>query len=692
MKTTQETDQRRSSIPTAHPQGIVLQRKCACGGSAGINTECKECNSRQLSLQRYSTGRVAPQSLAGSVPGPESSSPPNPHNGTPESLGHNFGHVGLHARTVTPRTQPKSTAMHSGDQLEQADNIARQLTHTLDAGAGYQVSVQSSAASPSIQRFPDDRPEAKAEAAPPSASSDAAAAPAASTSPQAAARSFIVEDDAREVGPGQMRKSEFLDQMEGKVCAAADEELAAVGHTAQGCPYVRNWLQFYRNRSSQHVERALRHYAPEAAGASNARDYIPFVTARVRRSAAIWATTGRITGLPPELAGQLPGAGLLGAVGGMLSGAAGMLTGMFGGIGRAFGGIFTKAEDAGAASPSGDPAQIQAQLGPGQSMDSGVRSRMEPAFGHDFSRVRIHSDSHAADLSAGLNARAFTIGSDIAFAAGDYQPETPAGEALLAHELAHVVQQGAANTQSATMAASTDALEREADESAERVVLSQWELSAEGGVAEPVLRKATHAGDQGRRPGPRGGLRLQRCGNDQPAAKVPHTKKPVEKPGEKAEEKEEKKEEKPKAPELDAMDNAAIGGLKQIFCKTQKTGLEWCGHIFRTADGGYRITGPGQGDQTFCGRNDDVKQGERLVAYYHSHPEGQGLDFSNAGESFGIMQGSQTGTKDIQEADARGITYYLINSDGEMKRYSPPSEKGTGGGQRKSLGKIDSKC
>jgi hypothetical protein len=333
---------------------------------------------------------------------------------------------------------------------------------------------------------------------------------------------LIVEDDARELGPGQMHKSEFLDQMEREVCSAADDELAAVGHTSQGCPYVRNWLAFYRNRGSQHIERALRHYAPEAAGASSARDYIPLVTARVRRSAAIWATTGRLTGAPAELAAPLPGAGLLGAVGGILSGAAGMLTGMFGGIGRTLGGIFTKAREGGAADVD-DAAGIQGQLGSGQSLGSGVRSRMEPAFGHDFSRVRIHADNRAAELSSQLNARTFTIGSDIAFAAGDYQPGTPAGDALLAHELAHVVQQRGANANSATTAATpTDTLEREADASAEEVVLSHWELSGqEGAASEPVLRRKTREANQSHKPATRAGLRLQRCGNDAPAPKVP---------------------------------------------------------------------------------------------------------------------------------------------------------------------------
>jgi outer membrane protein OmpA-like peptidoglycan-associated protein len=66
---------------------------------------------------------------------------------------------------------------------------------------------------------------------------------------------------------------------------------------------------------------------------------------------------------------------------------------------------------------------------------------MESAFGRDFSHVRVHTDAPAAASARALRARAFTLGSDIAFAAGRYAPSTPAGRSLIAHELAHVVQQ-----------------------------------------------------------------------------------------------------------------------------------------------------------------------------------------------------------------------------------------------------------
>ncbi|MDV3002605.1 MAG: hypothetical protein N5P05_004260 (plasmid) [Chroococcopsis gigantea SAG 12.99] len=85
--------------------------------------------------------------------------------------------------------------------------------------------------------------------------------------------------------------------------------------------------------------------------------------------------------------------------------------------------------------------RIQAMRGGGQSLSPSVRSFFGPRFGYDFSGVRIHNDSTAAELAGQLNAQAFTIGQDIFFGSGRYEPETAQGKWLLAHELTHTVQQ-----------------------------------------------------------------------------------------------------------------------------------------------------------------------------------------------------------------------------------------------------------
>ena len=85
--------------------------------------------------------------------------------------------------------------------------------------------------------------------------------------------------------------------------------------------------------------------------------------------------------------------------------------------------------------------RIQNSRGHGSPLPDTVLKDMEHQFGNDFSRVVIHNDNEAAALCKELNARAFTIGSDIYFAPGEFTPETERGRELLAHELTHVVQQ-----------------------------------------------------------------------------------------------------------------------------------------------------------------------------------------------------------------------------------------------------------
>jgi len=77
----------------------------------------------------------------------------------------------------------------------------------------------------------------------------------------------------------------------------------------------------------------------------------------------------------------------------------------------------------------------------GQPLDQATRAFMEPRFGHDFSRVRVHMDAQSARTAAEMDARAFTVGRDIVFGAGEYVPATPDGRRLIAHELAHTIQQ-----------------------------------------------------------------------------------------------------------------------------------------------------------------------------------------------------------------------------------------------------------
>lgn len=315
------------------------------------------------------------------------------------------------------------------------------------------------------------------------------------------AAALIVEDSTEELGPGQMRKSEFLAKLRAEVSRTVDAAIAETGRDTEGCPYLQHWFDFYQRQDSVHVERAIRRYAPETARSAIAAEYIPIITERARRSAEVWARTGKITGIPEGLPMGTPGMGLLGSVGRMFSG---------------MGSMFFKARDGGARR-SDDPRAIQAKLGEGRPLDSGVRSRMETAFGMDFSHVRTHTDTGAAKLSNNLNARAFTVGKHVAFGDGEYKPGTLVGDALLAHELAHVVQQDSGNPSIAPMQgddAAYNSLEHDADQSAAGVITSLWN-GVKGYRIDISHNSITHIST---------GLRLQRCNQGQ---ETPSEKQPV---------------------------------------------------------------------------------------------------------------------------------------------------------------------
>jgi uncharacterized protein DUF4157 len=88
-------------------------------------------------------------------------------------------------------------------------------------------------------------------------------------------------------------------------------------------------------------------------------------------------------------------------------------------------------------------SRIASFRGSGEALSPAARSYFEPRFGRDLSSVRLHTDPEAATAASEVAARAFTVGRDIAFGAGEYRPETQEGKKLLAHELTHTLQQSA---------------------------------------------------------------------------------------------------------------------------------------------------------------------------------------------------------------------------------------------------------
>ena len=110
-------------------------------------------------------------------------------------------------------------------------------------------------------------------------------------------------------------------------------------------------------------------------------------------------------------------------------------------------------------------AAIAAASGGGSAVHRSTAATVGAALGDPLADVRIHTDSGAAGLARSVSARAFTVGRDIFFGAGEYRPTTPAGRELLAHELVHVVQQrGAPRGGKLTVSQPGDAAEREAED------------------------------------------------------------------------------------------------------------------------------------------------------------------------------------------------------------------------------------
>lgn len=278
---------------------------------------------------------------------------------------------------------------------------------------------------------------------------------------------LIVDDTVEDTSEGQLRKREFIQQLRSEISGAIAPVLATAGQTIEGCPYLNYWLDFYEHKTAEEVEATVRRYAPDSARATTASQYISVVTQRALHAAQIWARTGRLSGIPEGVPTTLP----------------------------------VKNVD--------NPTAIKNDLGRGQPLDSGVRSRMEMAFGMNFSHVRTHIDSNSASLSNRVNARAFTVGEHIAFGSGEYKPGTLVGDALIAHELAHTVQQkGAADTVEKMEPGSNNynALEHDADNTAAGVVSSLWGDAKSGlkSVGQRVM------------PQLRSGLRIQGCRDNTP--------------------------------------------------------------------------------------------------------------------------------------------------------------------------------
>ena len=130
----------------------------------------------------------------------------------------------------------------------------------------------------------------------------------------------------------------------------------------------------------------------------------------------------------------------------------------------------------------------------GRPLDPATRTFMEPRFGHDFSRVRVHTDAKAAESARAVNALAYTVGEHVVFGSGQYVPHTATGRQLAVHELAHVVQQsqGGAETISPSQSAR---LEQDAQTAASATAGSALRISIYCSSAPRIARAPEPGGE-----------------------------------------------------------------------------------------------------------------------------------------------------------------------------------------------------
>jgi hypothetical protein len=135
--------------------------------------------------------------------------------------------------------------------------------------------------------------------------------------------------------------------------------------------------------------------------------------------------------------------------------------------------------------------------GGGRPLDADVRTDMEGRLGSDFGDVRVHDDSAAHESAKGVNAHAYTVGSNIVFQRDKYDPSSADGRTMLAHELTHVVQQRSGPVDGSPAAGGikvsdpSDRFEREAAANAERVMAAP----AGPASAAPAVQRDEASGD-----------------------------------------------------------------------------------------------------------------------------------------------------------------------------------------------------
>lgn len=317
-----------------------------------------------------------------------------------------------------------------------------------------------------------------------------------------ASTQLIVDDGAGAPrAEGQLGRSEFLAALRTEVTAAAT---AALGPdwSAAGCPTIEGWFAQHASTDAATLERLARRYSGQAQ-VTSARAFIAPICARLSGAIVRWRGGGDIsadlaaagvdpaTVTPAAALAQAGAAGLAGAMASASSALSSASSAIMGSLG-------------GTAQAKPGPLGLVHELGPGQPL-SGAGADVAAQFDGGLGGVQIHTGPLAQRKADELDARAFAVGPHIGFAAGEYRPGEPEGDALLAHELAHVQQQSGAGSSGSDAGArgqDSKAHEDDADQAATSVMAGLYGSGrrAPGTLAQRARAAATS------------GLELQRCG------------------------------------------------------------------------------------------------------------------------------------------------------------------------------------
>lgn len=300
---------------------------------------------------------------------------------------------------------------------------------------------------------------------------------------------------------GQMNQTVFMELLEARTCATVDAALAGMPFSSKACPYIAKAFGRHQSSTPKQLEAVMNRYAPMTRSAASARHLVLLIQIKIGAAARNWVRTGDLSQIPGDIAARIPASVKLmakaqRAVSTAVDKVKGVGQAIAGGAKKAWAGfkkIFFRAKPGGAQQTRSAP-EVVGELGEGRPLEGGVRSKMEGALGGDFSRVRVHSGGTAAQLSSEMNAEAFAVGDHVAFGSGKYKPGTIVGDALLAHELAHVQQQ------------EHGALEPDQD-SDDAAVEQDADRAATGAVASVLTGERQSWGAR-----IRSGLSIRRCG------------------------------------------------------------------------------------------------------------------------------------------------------------------------------------